>query len=248
MRKTSAVVTTAMLVLSLILISGCESGLNPDVSTVKMEVKATTVNSTLNSTARVKNSGLVFHEVLAGLTELEFETFEENESEDRDGENDEEEIEFKGTFIADLINGTITPDLGVAELAPGLYEEIEMDFGPILDEHNSVFISFDLPRDGSDPVRVEFSSKEEFEFELEDEVNGYQIDAGALNTFLVLLNLDALFNEIDFSTADVDSDGVIRINRDSNIDLAEQIEIKFNDSFETEDEDENEELDDEDNN
>ena len=87
-------------------------------------------------------SGLVFSEILIGVTELEFETLEEDQREEeddaydgdhRDGEMENEEIEFEGEFVVDLIHGTSTPDFGIADILPGLYEEMEIEIGPVLE-------------------------------------------------------------------------------------------------------------------
>ena len=244
MKKTALnFMATLLVIASLIFSVSCDSQLEPDGTNLKIEMKAITEVSTL-SNARLKNSGLVFHEVRVGLTELELETLEEDESEESEGEDENEEIEFEGEYTIDLINGTSTPDLGLAEIEPGVYEEIEMEFDAIMDDGNSVFISFDLPRENADPITIEFSSTEDFEIEIENEVTGIQIEPGLINSYLVSLDLDALFMGIDLGSAEVDNDGVIRINSEFNSSIARQIEAKLDISFEVEDEEEDDDDDD----
>jgi len=75
---------------------------------------------------------------------------------------------------------------------------------------------------GGSPITIEYSLQDEFQFEIEDQ-DGFKLEAGDLKQFLVLLNLDALFDGIDFSSATPDGDGIVRINSNSNSHLAEQM-------------------------
>lgn len=230
----------------------------PNLANISMEMKASTALSTINS-GRVAAEGLVFTEVLLGVTELEFETLEENEAEDRgededgnetededgDGEDDNEEVEYEGEFVVDLLAGTSTPDFGAADLAPGLYEEIEIEMGPILDGGLTMYVAFDFtPVGATEPVSFEFSTSQEIEYELEND-NGFLLDGTALNQMLIIFNLDALFANIDLNTATAGVDGVVRINENSNTDLYGVIFENFKDSMEGgEDDDDDGEIDD----
>ncbi len=216
-------------------LAGCDKT-NESPEGVALKMKAVTSSSTING--RTNATGLVFSQILLGVRELEFETLEEDDLEDinddldganDDGEIDNEEIEFEGSYIVDLISGTSTPDFGQAGVQPGLYEEIEIEMGPVLADGNTVFIAFKYKPTGGDSVRVEFSTQEEIEFEIEDAA-GYQLDANALTNLLVLLDLDALFATVDLSLAEADVDGVIRINDTSNPAIAQQILASLEDS------------------
>jgi len=150
---------------------------------------------------------------------------------DDEGENDDEdEIEFQGQFVVDLINGTSTPDFGIADVVPGLYKEIKIKISPVLVDGNSIFISFEYQPDDGDPFRVEYSNQSAYVLKFEN-YQGIQLEEGQLNQILVLLNLDELFAGIDFSTADVDEDGVVRINSTSNPELAGMIESQIRMAF-----------------
>jgi hypothetical protein len=225
----------------------------PGLSNIKLSMKATTVLSTINPSGRVMNTGLVFTDVVIGVTEIEFETFEENEAEDSgeiedndgDGEDDNEEVEYEGNYVVDLIAGTSTPDFGEAVIAPGIYEEMEIELSPILEGGITMFVAFDYTPDGAaNPVRYEYSTDAEMEYELEPE-GGFFLDEGALNQMLVLIDLDAMFTNIDLNTATADIDGVVRINSTSNADLAAQVAASLGDVMEGgEDEDGDGEFDD----
>ena len=235
-----------------IIVGSCSENDAPTAANVNLEMKATTSLSKISKSGRTMNTGLVFREVLLGVTELEFETLEEDQTEeehdaidgeDHDGEDENEEIEFEGHFVVDLISGTSTPDFGVADIAPGIYKEIEMEVGPILTNGNSLFVAFDLPRQGADTLKIEYSSSDEIEFEIERDA-GFHLDGGALNQMLVLFNLDLLFAGIDFSHAIVDPDGVVRINETSNANLAALIEANLDHALEAgEDHDGDDEID-----
>lgn len=236
------IVLTLVISIGLILES-CTT--DPGLANVNLDMKATTALSTINTAGRVANTGLVFTEVLIGVTELEFETLEENEAEDGDGEDDNEEIEFEGEFVVDLITGISTPDFGEATIVPGLYEEMEMELEPILEGGFSIFVAFDYTPDGAaEAVRFEYSNDQELEFEIENEA-GFQLDDTSLNQMLILIDLDTMFAGLDLNSATADIDGVVRINGTSNTDLAELITKNLDSIMEGgEDDDEDGEFDD----
>ena len=108
-------------------LGGCTESDAPATAKVQLEMKASTSLSKISSSGRSMASGLVFSEILIGVTELEFETLEEDQreeeddahdGEDHDGETENDEIEFEGEFAVDLIHGTSTPDFGIAEILP----------------------------------------------------------------------------------------------------------------------------------
>lgn len=222
------------------ILGGCAEDDSPAAARVQLEMKASTSLSKISSSGRSMGSGFVFREILIGVTELEFETLEEHQNEneedahdgeDHDGESEDEDIEFEGQFTVDLIHGTSTPDFGVAEILPGLYEEIEIEIGPVLEGGKSVVIAFEIPRQDADPLKFEYSYSGELEIEIDRDA-GFQLDGGSLTPMLVLFNLDLLFGNIDLSQAVADADGIIRINSSSNADLASLIAANFHDVFE----------------
>jgi hypothetical protein len=253
MKNTIKIMAFVSLIILVNVIQSCsDESSEPALAQAKLEMKAVSAQSTIK-TGRVQATGLEFTQVLIGVTEMEFETFEENDLEDSgefedndsDGEDDNEEIEFEGNFVVDLISGTSNPDFGLADLAPGIYEEMEIEMGPILEGGNTMFVAFNYVPDGAtDTVRVEYSNKQEIEFELESDT-GFTLEGGTINKMLILINLDALFESIDLSSATADSDGVIRINSTSNESLASTIESNLDTMIEGgEDKDDDGEIDD----
>ena len=191
---------------------------------IVLEMKAVTTQSAVNG--RQSASGLEFTKIMVGLTKLEFETEEENEEEDKRGEEDfQEEVEFKGPFKVDLISGTSAPEFGQALTDPGIYDEIEFKFGPVLEGGKTIDIAFSF-----EGKQYEISSKaEKLEFELE-QTEGLKIDENILTTILVLIDMDVLFENVNLAGAVADSDGVIRINEASNAIILEALLASFEDS------------------
>ena len=197
---------------------------------IVLEMKAVTTQSAVNG--RQSASGLEFTKIMVGLTKLEFETEEENEEEDKRGEEDfQEEVEFKGPFKVDLISGTSAPEFGQALTDPGIYDEIEFKFGPVLEGGKTIDIAFSF-----EGKQYEISSKaEKLEFELE-QTEGLKIDENILTTILVLIDMDmlidSLFKEIEELEEEpvADDDGVIRINEGSNAIILEALLASFEDS------------------
>ncbi len=231
-----------MIIAGSLLMVGCSSD-SPVVEGASVKMKAVTTSSTISSTSgRVKASSLVFDEAMLGVRKLEFKTTLSGDSIDGNGdddhggngEHDDDDnngsgngdddddslhMEFKGPFIIDLVKGTSTPDLSTLSIVPGLYKSIEVKAGSVLDDGNSLFVSF---RYGSDSVRVELSTKQSFKFEVADSV-GFQVDSNTLTNILVLFNLDSLVSNLDLTGVSADADGVIRINDTSNSDIIHAI-------------------------
>lgn len=243
-----------------------EGDVAPAVTQVDVKMQATSSATIESSGGRVANTGYSFQQVLVGVTEMKFETLEEDLEEEDEEENEDEErdedIEYEGNFIVDLIAGTTTPEFGLADILSGVYEEMEIEMEPILEGGHTVFVAFEYAADSaSAPVQVEYSYDDDLEFEVKSK-NGFELKAANLNQILIVLDLDVLFAGVDLSTASADDDGVIRINDSSNDHLAEIIEVnfesileagedddddgKFDDDEEEEDEEDEEEDEDED--
>ncbi len=246
------------------LLVSCGESVDPAMSDIKLEMRATSQLSTINTNARVANTGIEFTKVLIGVTEIEFESMggdndmdnddsgdnhssdgwddngwdddsddsSDDHNDDSNNHNDDEyEIEFEGQFIVDLLNGTSNPDFGMADIAPGIYKELEVRVSPIMDDGNSIFIQFNYQADGKDPVTVEYTSNREIKFEIENK-SGMQFDGNAINQILILFDLDKLFAGVDLSMAVTDSDGVIRINSTSNTNLTSSLWRNLDNAFE----------------
>ena len=249
-------VLSLSIVLGLVLLfTSCGESVDPIQGDVKMVMKATTTTGTINSGARVAESGIEFTTAMIGVTEIELEASESSadddhssgksdDDDDSDGDDDDDdgdddsdddsgnhhdgefEIEYEGQFIVDLIAGTSDPDFGIADLFPGTYKEIEVKLRPIMDDGNSLFIAFSFQPSSGDPVNVEISTTRELEFEVENHA-GILVEGNNLSQILILFNLDEVLSGIDFSQADVDEDGVIRINDNSNVAFAGSVLSNF---------------------
>ena len=221
------------LVITAVLATACtddeSTNIAKGVAHVGLEMRATSTQSHIQASARTQEKGLIFQEVLLGVTELEFET-------DDDNNKDDDDIEFELRYKVDLINGTSAPDFGFANIAPKVYDEIEFEVTGLLDNGASVFIAFDRPGNSGEVTRVEYSSRESFDIEIERN-DGFHLDDDRQNSVLILLELDRLFNNIDLSQATTDGDGVVRINAQSNASIAKQIRNNFDDTFEAGDDD-----------
>lgn len=239
--KLTALIVVILMALGVLLGSCSDDDSNdPMVARVQLTMKATASNSEIVKSGRTANTQLTLREVLLGVTELEFEKLDDdddnddeeeddnndrrgNDDDDENGDDDDDEIEFEGHFVVDLINGTSTPDFGIANIIPGVYEEIELEMEPILEGGNTIFVLLEyLPDGATEPYVIEYTNSEELEVEFERD-SGFRLDGGTLSQFLVLLDLDELFSGVDFSSADTDDDGTIRINANSNSSLAAKI-------------------------
>lgn len=252
----------------MLLVVSCGENVDPTKADIKLEMKATTSLSTINTNARIANSGIEFTKVLIGVTEIEFESMGDNDSENydvnddhsgndsdnddhsgNDSDNDdvehEDEIEFKGLFIVDLLNGTSDPDFGITNVIPGIYEEIEVKISPILDDGNSIIVALTYQKEGMmEPLKLEFTSTKEFNFEIEHH-SGIQLDGNTINQILILFDLDKFFAGVDLTQAILDEDGIIRINSTSNTDISAIIWDNLHYVFEAgEDDDDDDEFDD----
>ena len=259
MKRSVNLYVLSILLSVIIVLGSCGESVDPTKTNVKIEMKAVSKLNSLNAGARVANSSIEFTEALVGVTEIELELKENDESNDdsnddndhnfsSDGKDDdsEDEIEFEGQFTVDLLKGTSDPDFGIADVIPGEYEEIEIEINPILDDGNSIFIAFTYQPDEGESIDVEFTSTGEFEIEIEND-NGIILDGNSLNQLLILMDLDMLISGLDISNLEPDQDGIVRISDTSNSDINVKIQNKIDDSFEAgEDSDDDDEFDDHD--
>ena len=218
----------------LTLFSACENDEDTKPIGIELEMKAVSQIASMRKATLEDN--IVFTEVLLGVTELEFE----------EAMNDDSEIEYEGNYIVDLLNGTSTPDFGFSDLLPGIYSELEVELEPILSDGNSVKIVFEYTKDGEEPVTIEYTDDDEIEFEIESDYD-FEVDEDAISKVLILFDLDVLLAGVDFSSAKVDADGIIRINDNSNEALKDILEDNFEAAFESgEDNDDDDDFDDDD--
>lgn len=142
------------------------------------------------------------------------------------------EIDIEGNFKVDLLTGISNPPIPTVQIPADTYTE----FGIELGDDDSPFTSL-YAAGATQGVNFEIEVVGEVEFEIKDEVNGIQIDPNTINNFIVWIDIPALLNTLDFSTAQLDSDGVARINPSSNTPLYNRIVAQLNVEVELEDDD-----------
>jgi V8-like Glu-specific endopeptidase len=231
----------ALMMMAMTMLMSCNDN-GPAMDGLNLTMKATTSTSKISKSGRVQSGGYSFKTAMLGVREFEFET----EGDDDNGDDDSEEVEFKGSYVVDLVAGTSSPEFVNGNLTPGFYDEFEIELGRTLANGNTMFFVFKYKPATGDSVSVEFSSKETLEFEFEDD-NGFEVKEGTLKNFLVLINLDNLFNGVDLSNATVSDDGVIRINDTTNSSLASIVKNNLDKSCEGgDDDDDDDDIDDND--
>jgi len=261
MKNLRNLMATALMVVGLLMTS-CGENVDPNLADVKLKIKATSNIGGFDAGARTLEDHITFNQVLLGVTEIEFESIvddhSDGDSDDHSGNNNsghddsdddssddnssddnsddsfddsDFDIEYEGRFVVDLIAGTSNPDFGIADVYPGIYKEIELKLEPILENGHSIFIEFTYNVDGSEPVTVQYSTDEHIEFEIERS-SGIQLEGGALNQILILFDLDRFLESININEANADVDGIVRINSNSNSDIATAIWSKLNQMME----------------
>jgi hypothetical protein len=253
---------SALFIVLGLFMGSCGESVDPNMADVQMKMKAISSTGSFDASGRALDNHITFNQVLLGVTEIEFESEEDyyDDNDDHQGNNDSDddsiddehddsddsdyEVEFEGEFVVDLIEGTSTPDFGISDVIPGTYEELEVELAPIINDGNSIFIELTYQPEGSDPVTIQYSTNRSIEIEIENE-NGFELNEGTLNQILVLFDLDQLLAGLNLEQVDVDEDGIIRINNDSNTDLFNAIWNKLEMAFDAgEDDDGDDEFDD----
>lgn len=131
---------------------------------------------------------------------------------DKDGEQFQE-IDIEGSYRFDLVTGVSTPAFPTAEVPAGNYDELEVEMGKE-DGDTAIYIEA-LYSDDTSSVNVYIAIDEELEFELEDEVNGVNIDPNTISQLNITLNLSAILSNEDWSQASRSS-GAIYVSRNNN--------------------------------
>lgn len=222
---------TVILFVGGLLLTSCDSD-DMDMSSGNLNVQFTAVSAAAGiNNGRMLNDALSYDRVLVGLTEIELEM----EGEDDDGNDDDssEELEYEGNYIVDLLAGTSNPSLNTVNIEPGTYSEIEIEFEDILEGGYSVVMDLVYAPNGGSGTPVEFRSEEDYELELEDDIT---INAGDVQNLILTLDLDRVFNGIDFSRAEL-TDGTIRVDEENNTALLDTIENNIKNALDSDSDD-----------
>jgi hypothetical protein len=204
----------------------------------RMTIRMLGSNHTVQN-ARI-SAGLNVDEAFFGVSKIELERESEHHggiddhkghSDDDDNDdheyqsNDEFELEIKGNYVVDLINGTSQPEIPTVSLDPGFYNEVKVELSPILEGGYSVILKGSHIDDQGNERAVEFILDQFFEIKIENR-NGFNLDVEKLNQILLLFELEAWFADIRFDEL-IDEDGVIRIKVDVDEDAVNQVKINI---------------------
>jgi len=234
----------ASLITFLLFVAGCESN-DPGLNSLKVDMVAETSSSSRALTGgRIASEGdtVIFNSFLLGVTEVSLKGKEyghskcrnddddDNHEGDDDSDSDQEENSknkwrVEGEFAVDVLAGTSTPDMS-ADLPPDsiTFHKMEIEFGPILPESNSVYISALVIRNG-DSIKVDFATRRKFEIHLKRK-RGLQINP-SLDKLLVAFSIDKLFANVDWSKAKASDDGVVHLQDPANAYMAYQVNYNF---------------------
>jgi len=138
-------------------------------------------------------------------------------------DDEENEYNFKGPYKIDLINGTSDPVLPLTEIDAGVYTKFEAEMSFIENVGYSLYISGQYNLQNGKHYKMEYSNTRSEDFKCVNE-EGFRIETDMVNMVWVYLDLNRLMNGVDLSNAQVDRDDVIRLNNESNIDLADIVE------------------------
>ncbi len=164
---------------------------------------------------------------------------EEDDIEGEDETDDQDEFLYTGPYVIDILAGKSKPDLPLVEVVPGTYTKFEAELYVDEERGHCVYISGAYTTSDTEPKEFKFiytySQTEDFKVENPD---GFEITEDMINNVWVMLDLGSLFEGVNFSQAVIDEDGFIRINKDSNRDIADIIEMNLENASEIDVDDE----------
>jgi hypothetical protein len=198
----------------------------------KIQLKLSALNNTGNAGKSIfptgkGNENVVFTDFKISIRDVVFKN-----DDDPDSNLDTDEIQFRGPYQVDLLNGSdaLTQTIGTAFVPDGLYKELRLKFHknedlPDTDElfEKSIIIAGTI--DGT-PFVFGHDTTENLDI---GRSTGVEVIDGTVN-FTVTFNISQFlnsFNEIDLSLAkDNNQDGVIEIfpnDEDGNQDIADKL-------------------------
>lgn len=149
--------------------------------------------------------------------------------------HDDEESEYTGTFLVDLMTNTVTPEFPVINLPDGKYDEIEMEIdkldGTELDAAgNALAVEGDdmfgrsLYLEGtyhvdsvtSLPFKLAYTSEEEIQLKDENSINSFALTG--FTNLVIAFRMDSWF---DFSNSETNPNLEVDFSSIADLDLAE---------------------------
>lgn len=204
MKQTIFLVATLLI----FIISSCTKDDENANAKFSVKQKVSTSKSTQSET-------FTFSKALVGISKIDFEM--ETDSEDQD-------FEYEGTFQFNILTGASSPAISSVEITPGTYHELEINIENVLTSGKSIEIFGTY--DNGTTYQFEFTSTLNEDYDIQN-TTGITATIGETVNFVLYLDLESLFNGVDFTTADMDNDNIIKINSSSNSSLASIIENNF---------------------
>lgn len=218
-------------VLAIVLFS-CSSGNENDPARLSVKFKGTASSI---SNGRISSSWDIT-EALIGVTKIEFEMEHDDDDDDNSGsrishggddidDDDESEIEIKGNWIVNLLDGTSDPELPGISVDQGDFNEIKVVLSPIIDDQYSVIFNAVFTDDHGMQTPVEVMLSNQIIIKVKDDA-GFVVTAEKLNEIIIELELDKWLSEIDLASLDVEN-GKIKISVDHNEGEIDKIKINI---------------------
>lgn len=209
-----------------------------EAALVGTEIEVTHANGSAGGSLDLTSAQVVLEEI-------------ELEADSASVEGRDDETDFKGPYVADLLNDTLTPTPEQAKVPAGIYEEIELKMAKLgKKEAKKAGLSKDNPLVGKSillsgtytaPDGEQKSFKMTFElgeeFELLDTDDGVEIVAHEVNPLVIAFQLDQWF---DFSDPETNPDGYdfrdvtaseIVLSKDSDSDAAKELHDAIKESI-----------------
>lgn len=206
----------------LLFAGGCfEDADDPGNASLNLKMKAVTAMSMISG--RTNHGAYDFTSLKIGISRFEFETDYEDQMEDDHGMKAGNPEEFTGAFQVDLITGLSSPAFGQAKGYSGTYEKTSVQLASVLPGDRSV--AFLFIHNGTE---VRFSTAAEIELEPE---GAYTVDDTGVMQWLVVLDLDKLFEGVSLDNLTPNDQGFIEISDEVNTDLTQLLLLNFADAL-----------------
>ncbi|WP_044208811.1 hypothetical protein [Flammeovirga sp. OC4] len=137
---------------------------------------------------------------------------------------------FEGPFICDLIENTTTPQLPYGNIEVGHYQLFQLDIVEHLENNLSIDIYGNYHPNGVVIHPFHYSSTLEETVTILQQV-GIDIVQDSLHQVAIIVDLAAIFDDIDYESVHYEEDGFLDFNADENTVHHEGITNRFMESF-----------------
>ncbi|MEN8117045.1 MAG: hypothetical protein ABFS16_08710 [Bacteroidota bacterium] len=224
------IIVKVFIVLLLAGFMACEKQ-DSEIGAIDLDIKAYNGESglivlksgTVMDTLGIDSAVIILEKIEIKLQdELEEDDMDDEESEENKQE-EENEYYLEGPYVIDLLAATNEPEFPVVVTTPGIYTKFEAELYVPEDLGYSLYISGTCTMEGSGEQKFIYTYSQTEDFKAENP-DGFEIADDMITQVMVMVNMEHLFEGVDFSQAIVDGDDIVRINKDSNNDLADIIE------------------------